>query len=175
VEAIATALRLPSIFDFDSLFKLDAVLNVKNHELFSLLQVFLSGGLPEFKAWQSNHPQVLEIYREFIQLTHFYACPHEVEITSSELERKIRLLTLASLAFKHIGQNLSYSKVAEALQVDPSEVEKWVIDGTKFYYFYRALPLTCNRRSSHPGGSCLGKTFTNHTKPSYIPFYLSFI
>jgi len=112
VEAIATALRLPSIFDFDSLFKLDAVLNVKNHELFSLLQVFLSGGLPEFKAWQSNHPQVLEIY----------------QITSSELERKIRLLTLASLAFKHIGQNLSYSKVAEALQVDPSEVEKWVID-----------------------------------------------
>lgn len=66
VEAIATALRLPSIFDFDSLFKLDAVLNAKSHELFSLLQVFLSGGLPEFKAWQANHPQALEKYREFI-------------------------------------------------------------------------------------------------------------
>jgi len=66
VEAIATALRLPSIFDFDSLFKLDAVLNVKNHELFSLLQVFLSGGLLEFNAWQSNHPQALEKYRKLI-------------------------------------------------------------------------------------------------------------
>lgn len=41
----------------------------------------------------------------------------------------MRLLTLASLAFSHIGQNLSYSKIAEGLQVDSSEVEKWVIDG----------------------------------------------
>lgn len=52
-----------------------------------------------------------------------------LEIPTLELERKIRLLTLASLASSHIGQNLSYSKVAEGLQVDPSEVEKWVIDG----------------------------------------------
>jgi len=111
-EAIVTALRLPSVFDFDSLFKLDAVLNLKNHELFYLLQVFLNGGLLEFRVWQSSHPQALETY----------------QIASSELERKIRLLTLASLAFKHIGQSLSYAKVAEALQVDPSEVEKWVID-----------------------------------------------
>jgi len=100
------------VFDFDSLFKLDAVLNLKNHELFYLLQVFLNGGLLEFRVWQSSHPQALETY----------------QIASSELERKIRLLTLASLAFKHIGQSLSYAKVAEALQVDPSEVEKWVID-----------------------------------------------
>jgi len=63
-----------------------------------------------------------------------YVILNEVEIASSELERKIRLLTLASLAFKHIGQSLSYSKVAEALQVDPSEVEKWVIDGIANFY-----------------------------------------
>ncbi|KAF8969390.1 hypothetical protein BDZ97DRAFT_240477 [Flammula alnicola] len=112
VDVVATALRLPTVFDFDALFKLDAVLNIKSHELFSLLQIFLNNGLPEFKAWESSHPQALEKY----------------QITASELERKIRLLTLASLAFQHIGQNLPYSKVAEALQVDPSEVEKWVID-----------------------------------------------
>jgi len=51
------------------------------------------------------------------------------EVPSSELEHKIRLLTLATLAFKHVGQSLPYSKVAEALQVDLSEVEKWAIDG----------------------------------------------
>lgn len=54
----------------------------------------------------------------------------KLELSASELEHKIRLLTLASLAFNHIGQNLPYFKVAEGLQVDPSEVEKWVIDGT---------------------------------------------
>ncbi|KAF9481875.1 PCI domain-containing protein [Pholiota conissans] len=112
VDVVANALRLPSVFDFDALFKLDAVIAIKDHELFSLLQIFLNGGLPEFKAWQSSHPQILEKY----------------QISASELERKIRLLTLASLAFKHIGQNLSYSKVAEALLVNSSEVEKWVID-----------------------------------------------
>ncbi|KAJ3516149.1 hypothetical protein NLJ89_g1305 [Agrocybe chaxingu] len=114
LELIATALRLPTVFNFDPLFKLDAVLSVKDHELFSLLQIFLNSGLPEFKAWESSHPGALEKY----------------QITPSELERKIRLLTLASLAFKHVGQSLPYSRIAEALQVDSSEVEKWVIDGT---------------------------------------------
>ena len=57
------------------------------------------------------------------------------EISASDLEHKIRLLTLATLAFKHIGQNLPYSKVAEALQVDISEVEKWVIDGVYSHVF----------------------------------------
>ncbi|KAF8214029.1 hypothetical protein K438DRAFT_1927230 [Mycena galopus ATCC 62051] len=112
VETIATALRLPFVFDFDPLFKLDAVVAAKNHELFSLLQIFLNDGLPQFKAWEEAHAGSLEKY----------------QLESSQLVRKIRLLTLASLGFKNIGQDLPYAKVAEALQVAPSEVEKWVID-----------------------------------------------
>ncbi|KAJ7724888.1 hypothetical protein B0H16DRAFT_287975 [Mycena metata] len=112
VETIATALRLPFVFDFDPLFKLDAVVAAKNHELFSLLQIFLNDGLPQFKSWEESHPGAVEKYK----------------LESLQLERKIRLLTLASLGFKNIGQDLPYSKVAEALQVAPSEVEKWVID-----------------------------------------------
>ncbi|KAJ7167617.1 hypothetical protein C8R46DRAFT_1093603 [Mycena filopes] len=104
VETIATALRLPFVFDFDPLFKLDA--------LFSLLHIFLNDGLPQFKSWEASHPGALEKYK----------------LESLQLERKIRLLTLASLGFKNIGLDLPYSKVAEALQVAPSEVEKWVID-----------------------------------------------
>ncbi|KAK0206856.1 PCI domain-containing protein [Desarmillaria ectypa] len=112
LDVIATALRLPFTFDFDPLFKLDAVVAVKGHDLFSLLQVFLSGGLSEFKAWQQSHSGVLEKF--------------DLEVT--QLERKIRLLTLASLGFQRVGQNVPYSKIAETLQVDVSEVEKWVID-----------------------------------------------
>jgi translation initiation factor 3 subunit M len=52
-----------------------------------------------------------------------------IEITPDQLERKIKLLTLSSLAFKYIGQNLPYSEIAEALKIDISEVEKWAIDG----------------------------------------------
>ena len=45
------------------------------------------------------------------------------------MERKIRLLTLASLGFQNIGKDVPYATLASALQVDQSEVEKWVIDG----------------------------------------------
>lgn len=53
----------------------------------------------------------------------------KLELDSKQLERKIRLLTLATLGFQNVGQNLPYSKVAEALHVEPAEVESWIIDG----------------------------------------------
>ncbi|KAF8915392.1 hypothetical protein CPB85DRAFT_1294258 [Mucidula mucida] len=112
VDAIAAALRLPSVFDFDPLFKLDAVVASKDHELFSLLQVFLNGGLSDFSNWLQGHAGAIEKYN----------------LEVAQLERKIRLLTLASLGFQKVGQNVQYSQVAETLQVDVSEVEKWVID-----------------------------------------------
>jgi len=112
VDAIATALRLPSIFDFDPLFKLEPVIAVKDHELFSLLQIFLNEGLSEFNTWAGSHTGAFEKY----------------QLDKAQLERKIRLLTLASLAFKNIGLDLSYASIASALRVDPSEVEKWSID-----------------------------------------------
>lgn len=52
-----------------------------------------------------------------------------VELDKTQLGQKIRLLTLATLGFENIGRELSYSKIATALQIDSSEVERWVIDG----------------------------------------------
>ncbi|KAG1797715.1 uncharacterized protein HD556DRAFT_1267237 [Suillus plorans] len=112
VDAIALALRLPSLFDFDPLFKLDAVVSAKDHELFSLLQVFLNNGLPELHSWLESHPTALEKY----------------ELDRAQLERKIRLLSFASLGFAHVGHDLPYSEVASILQIELSEVEKWAID-----------------------------------------------
>ncbi|TFK25947.1 PCI domain-containing protein [Coprinopsis marcescibilis] len=112
IEAISTALRLPDLFDFDPLFKLDAVIAAKDHDLFPLLQIFLNNGLSEFKAWVSTNGGLLEKYN----------------LDRTQLERKIRLLTLASLGVKHVGQSLPYAKIADALDVELSQVEKWVID-----------------------------------------------
>ncbi|KAG1831049.1 hypothetical protein EV424DRAFT_214102 [Suillus variegatus] len=108
IDAIALALRLPSLFDFDPLFKLDAVVSVKDHELFSLLQVFLKSGLPGLES----HPAALEKY----------------ELDRAQLGRKIRLLSFASLGFAHVGHDLPYSEIASILQIELSEVEKWAID-----------------------------------------------
>ncbi|KAG6891681.1 hypothetical protein C0992_010084 [Termitomyces sp. T32_za158] len=60
IDLITTALRLPSVFDFDPLFKLDAVISAKGHELFSLLQIFLSDGLLEFNAWIGSRSHILD-------------------------------------------------------------------------------------------------------------------
>ncbi|EJF62277.1 PCI-domain-containing protein [Dichomitus squalens LYAD-421 SS1] len=112
IDAIASALRLPNNFDFDPLFRLDAVVAAKDHELFALLQIFLNDGLAQYQQWASSHPDALSKY----------------ELDSSQLERKIRLLTLASLGFQNVGRDIPYSVIASALQVEPSQVESWVID-----------------------------------------------
>ncbi len=64
IEAVASALRLPTILDFDTLYNLEAVLRLKTHELFDLLQIFMNGRLSDYKAWESSHPDALEKYRK---------------------------------------------------------------------------------------------------------------
>jgi hypothetical protein len=56
-------------------------------------------------------------------------CVGSIDLDRTELERKVRLLTLASLGFQNLGKDLPYSTIASALQIEPSQVEKWVIDG----------------------------------------------
>ena len=58
------------------------------------------------------------------------------------MERKIRLLTLASLGFQNIGRDVPYATLASALRVDQSEVEKWVIDGMLSHFVYKSIPPT---------------------------------
>lgn len=56
------SLKLPSVFDFDTLFKIDAIIRLQGHELFSLLRVFLSGGLDDYKKWESDHAASIDKY-----------------------------------------------------------------------------------------------------------------
>ncbi|KAI0309588.1 PCI-domain-containing protein [Amylostereum chailletii] len=112
LDAIATALDHPAIFDFDPLFTLDAVVAAKADPLFALLHVFLNGGLPELEAWHAAHAALLDTYG----------------LAYPALEHKIRLLSLAALAFQNVGGALPYATLASTLRVDVSAVEAWVID-----------------------------------------------
>ncbi|KAG1876119.1 hypothetical protein C8R48DRAFT_768955 [Suillus tomentosus] len=53
---------------------------------------------------------------------------HTVKLDRAHLERKICLLSFASLGFAHVGHDLPYSEVASILHIEFSEVEKWAID-----------------------------------------------
>lgn len=64
LELLATALRLPSVFDFDILQKLENVKALGSHELFNLLQMFSKEGLSEYQAWESKNASLLEAHRE---------------------------------------------------------------------------------------------------------------
>ena len=146
IQAISTSLKLPSVFDFDTLFKIDAIIKLQGHALFSLLRVFLSGGLEDYKKWESEHSGSIEKYGDCPRCQGSQGPILIFEFLSgldkAQLERKIRLLTLASLGFQNIGKDVPYATLASALQVDQSEVEKWVIDGTLFPFIHTFIPST---------------------------------
>ncbi|KAI9456665.1 hypothetical protein BJY52DRAFT_1187742 [Lactarius psammicola] len=52
LDAVATALSDPTVFNFDPLFQFDAVLTAQAHPLFVLFRIFLSSGLDDLHAWQ---------------------------------------------------------------------------------------------------------------------------
>lgn len=62
LELIASALSLPSVFDFDSILKLDAIQTQKAHPLFALLQIFNSQGLEEFTRWKGSNLTILDSF-----------------------------------------------------------------------------------------------------------------
>lgn len=62
LRVIATSLRLPTIFNFDSLLKLDCVMAVKGHQLFALLKILLQAGIPEYRTWLETNEGVLAEY-----------------------------------------------------------------------------------------------------------------
>lgn len=61
MDLIAAALRLPDVFDFDVLFRIDAITAAKGTELFALLQIYLNDGLSR---------NVVEEVRESIYYQH---------------------------------------------------------------------------------------------------------
>ena len=61
------------------------------------------------------------------------------DLDQAQLERKIRLLALTTLAFQNIGHELPYATIASTVQIEPSQVERWVIDGKRFCYCWALL------------------------------------
>ncbi|KAH7343459.1 hypothetical protein B0J17DRAFT_642429 [Rhizoctonia solani] len=114
-RVIASAVSEPSIFELDTLLRVDAIQAAKDHPLFALLKVFTSGDLAQYHEWEASHGSTLS----------------EFGMDKDNLLRKIRLLTLASIASTKIGRDIPYAEVASALQVQETEVETWAIDAIR--------------------------------------------
>ncbi|CAG8802157.1 35305_t:CDS:2 [Gigaspora margarita] len=111
-RAVIEAIQLPEILSFEDLLELDTIQALKNEEVFELLKVFLSGNLKEYKQFVDTNPGAVE----------------KLGLSNEDNTRKIRLLTLASLASEHVASEITYQTIAKALEIEEDEVEMWTID-----------------------------------------------
>ncbi|ORY09305.1 eukaryotic translation initiation factor 3 subunit M [Clohesyomyces aquaticus] len=115
LRALKSALTHPNHFDFQDLTDLDSIQALRNSDpiYFQLLEIFNSDLLDDFNDFKDEHDGWVE----------------ESGLDGAALNRKIRLLTLASIAAA-TGQTreLPYAHIAKALQIPESDVEMWVID-----------------------------------------------
>jgi translation initiation factor 3 subunit M len=111
---VKAAINLPTRLDFDeiSTFPAIAALQASDPELFQLYEVFAGGQLEDYIEFNDEHDGWIE----------GNAINHEVAY------RKIRLLTLTSLAASCPDRELPYINISRRLHVPSEEVEHWVID-----------------------------------------------
>ncbi|KAF2669690.1 PCI-domain-containing protein [Microthyrium microscopicum] len=115
LSALKTSLQSPTHFDFHDLTTLDAVQALRKSDAiyFELLELFTTDTYEDLADFQDEHDGWLDAEKFDKEL----------------LTRKIRLLTLASIAAS-TGQKreLPYSQIAKALMIKEEDVEMWVID-----------------------------------------------
>jgi translation initiation factor 3 subunit M len=114
VKALKSALSNPSHFDFQDLIDLDSIQALKKSDpnYTDLLDIFHSEQLDDYNDFRDQHDGWVE----------------EQGLDTSNLYRKMRLLTLTSLAASTQSRSLPYQHIAKALQIPAEDVEMWVID-----------------------------------------------
>ncbi|KAA6412128.1 MAG: eukaryotic translation initiation factor 3 subunit M [Lasallia pustulata] len=114
IRALKSALSHPAHFDFQDLTALDSIQALRKSDpvFFELLEIFNADVLDDYNDFQETHDGWVE----------------EQGLDRSILYRKMRLLTLASLAASTQSRALPYQHIAKALQIPDEDVEMWVID-----------------------------------------------
>jgi translation initiation factor 3 subunit M len=114
--AVAEALKLPMLFEFEDLAAMPSVQLLKTGDapqatLYKLLELFVSEKLEAYIAFHNSNADAIKA----------------AGLDHDSLLKKSRLLTLATLASQ--SRQIPYAQVATALQVPETDVESWVISG----------------------------------------------
>ena len=114
IRAVKVALSNPTQFDFQDLLSLDSIqaLNKSHPTYFEILEIFSSEQLDDYLDFLETNPKFLE----------------EAKLPGPVLDRKMRLLTLTSLASSTSSRSVPYEHIKRALQIPEDEIELWVID-----------------------------------------------
>jgi translation initiation factor 3 subunit M len=111
---LKAALLSPTHFDFHDLTSLPTIqaLSDSHTEYSELLEIFSEKELEDYNDFRDENEDWLE----------------KQDLNNSTLHRKMRLLTLASVAASTNSKELEYKRIAKALQIPIEDVEMWVID-----------------------------------------------
>ena len=114
LRAAKTALSNPAQFDFQDILSLDSIQALSKFDplWFEVLEIFSSEQLDDYVDFLETNPNFIE----------------EAKLPNAVLDRKIRLLTLTSLASATSSRSVPYDAIKRALQIPEEEVEMWVID-----------------------------------------------
>ncbi|KAI9890533.1 MAG: hypothetical protein M1814_003873 [Vezdaea aestivalis] len=114
LRALNVALSNPSHFDFQDLISLDSIQALRKSDpvAFELLELFNAETLDDLFDFREAHEK------------YFSSQSLDEEV----LVRKMRLLTLASLAASTPSKSLPYADIVKALQIPTEDVETWIID-----------------------------------------------
>lgn len=114
LRALRMALLSPTQFDFQDLRSLPSVHALSDsHPVYSqLLDIFTEQDLEDYNDFNEEHEGFIA----------------KEKLDHEKLERKMRLLTFASLAASTPNREIPYQGIAKALQVPLEEVEMWTID-----------------------------------------------
>ena len=118
LRALKLALANEKHFDFQDLTVLSSIQALrKSDQVWSeLLELFSAENFDDFQDFKEGNPSFLE----------------ENGLNEETLNRKMRLLTLASLAAQATqNRTLSYGHISRELQIPNEDVEMWVIDSIR--------------------------------------------
>ncbi|KAJ3082698.1 hypothetical protein HK102_001503 [Quaeritorhiza haematococci] len=112
LRAVKEAIRIPEVLNFEDVFKLQSIQSLKSEKLYQLLQIFLEDDLAKYRDFEKKNSALLS----------------KEGLSSEGNVRKMRLLSLASLAANNVQGEVAYDTIAKALEISEDEVEMWVID-----------------------------------------------
>ncbi|KAK3943628.1 hypothetical protein QBC46DRAFT_351209 [Diplogelasinospora grovesii] len=114
LRALRMAVTSPTRFDFQDLRALPTVQALSDsHPVYSqLLDIFTEQDLEDYNDFKEEHEGWIE----------------KEKLDNEKLQRKMRLLTFASLAASTPNREIPYANIARALQIPSEEIEMWTID-----------------------------------------------
>jgi translation initiation factor 3 subunit M len=144
LAAVGAALRSRSQFQLDDLAQLAVVkqlaADAAHKSTAQLLDIFVSGSLADYRAFEKAQPAVLA----------------GLGLDSALAARKMQLLAFVALAHAAGGEDIPFARVAEATEVTLDEVEELVLDAIAAELLEARMDEV---RSIVRVGRCMHRTF----------------